>query len=102
MSGKILGVQKFNRATGKSQAEANFDMMEMWNVESSIKSLVFNTTASNSGWKSGAARLLENLFQKKLFYCACRHHIYELVLSAAWNCLFGNATTGPDNPYLSQ
>ena len=53
-SKKLLGVQKLNRATGKSQVEATFDMVEMWNVESAIKSLVFDTTASNSGWKSGA------------------------------------------------
>ena len=83
VSRKLPGVQKLNRATGKSQVEATFDMVEMWNVESAIKSLVFDTTASNSGWKSGAARLLEDLFQKKLFYCACRHHIYQLVVSVA-------------------
>ena len=68
--GKLLGVQKLNRASGKSHAEATFDMVEMWNVESAIKSLVFDITASSGGWKSGAARLLEDLFQKKLFYCA--------------------------------
>ena len=75
-SKKLLGVQKLNRATEKSQVEATFDMVEMWNVESAIKSLIFDTTASNSKWKSGALRLLEDPFQKKLFYCACRHHIY--------------------------
>ena len=64
VSGKLLGVQKLNRAIGKSQAEAIFDMVEMWNVESAIKSLNFDTTASNSGWKSGAASLLEDIFQK--------------------------------------
>ena len=100
MSGKLLGVQKLNRATGKSQTEATFDMLEMWNVKSATKSLVFDTAAGNNGWKSGAAGLLEDLFKKKLFYCACRHHIYKLVASAAWNYLFGNSTTGPDNPYF--
>ena len=97
---KVIRCAKLQHSPGKSQAEATFDMVEIWNVESAITSLVFDTTASNREWKSGAVRLLENLFQKKLFHCACRQNIYELVVSAAWNCLFGNATTRPYNPYF--
>ena len=103
-----------NQLTGRSTGRSTGDDFEIYRsgrvekiligsisaVESAIKSLVFDTTTSNREWKSGAVRLLENLFQKTLFHCACRQNIYELVVSAAWNCLFGNATTRPYNPYF--
>ena len=58
---------------------------------------MFDTTASNSGWRCGAAKLLEGLMGKKLFYHACRHHIYELVIKSVYQQTFGSATTGPEN-----
>ena len=64
--------------------------------------LVFDTTASNSGWKNGAAKILEELLGRKVFYNACRHHVYELVVGAVWKCLFGKTTTGPENTFFNQ
>ena len=48
------------------------------------KALVFDTTSANSGWKSGAAVLLEERLHTKVFYLACRHHVYELIIKAVW------------------
>ena len=30
-----------------------------------------------------------------MFYNACKHHIYELVVRAFWKSMFGKETTGP-------
>ena len=49
MDGKILGGQKLERATGKAQAEASFEMLELWQLEDKVRALVFDTTASDSG-----------------------------------------------------
>ena len=65
MDGKILGVQKLERATGKAQAEASFEMLQLWQLEDKVRALVFDTTASNSGWKNGAAKILEELLEGK-------------------------------------
>ena len=70
----------------------------MWNSTVGVKALVFDTTANNSVWKNGAAKILEDSVDSKLFYCASRHHIYELVIGSVWKTLFGSITTGPDNP----
>ena len=48
-----------------------------------MKALVFNTTASNTGWNQGAAKTLGKLLDHKFFYNACRHHVYALVIEAA-------------------
>ena len=101
-NGKLLGIQKLENATGKAQAEASFEMLELWDLTDEVKAIVFDTTASNSGWKSGAAKLLENLLNRKVFYNACRHHIYELVVKVAWISIFGKATTGPENQLFNQ
>jgi hypothetical protein len=55
----------------------------------------FDTTASNSGHKKGAAVLLEKLLGRNLIHLACRHHIFELVVSKVFVSLFG-PTTAPE------
>ena len=82
--GKLLGVQQLERGSGKAQAEATYDLLEVWNLEEKIQALVFDTTAANIGWNRGAAKILESLLGRKLFYNACRHHVYELVIGAVY------------------
>lgn len=98
--GKLLGVQQIENASGKKQAEATYEMTELWGLQDCVKALVFDTTASNSGWRNSAAKCLEEKFGHKLFYCACRHHVFERVISGVWGALFGTVTTGPDNPHF--
>ena len=66
-----------------------------------MKALVFDTIASNSEWKSGAVKLLEEEIGPKVFYHVCRHHIYELILRGIWRVLFGETTMGPENIFFN-
>ena len=97
--GKLLGVQQLERGSGKAQAEATYDLLEVWNLEEKIQALVFDTTAANTGWNRGAAKILESLLGRKLFYNACRHHVYELVIGAVHKSLFGESSA-PENPHF--
>ena len=55
-----------------------------WNLED----MSFNTTVSNTGYTNGARALLQAKLGKEVFSCGCRHHIFELVLQAAFSvCL---------------
>ena len=99
--GKLLGVQKLEKATGKAQAQASYELLEVWNLKENVKASVFDTTASNTGWNQGAAKTLEKLLDHKLFYNACRHHVYELVIEAAYNCLFGDSSGPEDANFIS-
>ena len=74
--------------------------MEVWDLRLNIAALVFDTTASNNGIHSGAAKLIEENLGKKLFYLACRHHILEIFVGAVWKKLFGNIL-GPDNKFFA-
>jgi len=77
-------------------------MLLMWQITNNVKALVFDTSSSNSGWKNGVAKLLEEQLGRKVFYHACRHHIYELVIRAVWKSIFGKETTGPENPMFNK
>jgi hypothetical protein len=94
--GKLLGIPTLADSTGQAQADASYDLLEVWDIVPSVVALVFDTTASNSGIKRGAAKLLESKIGKKLLYLACRHHILELSVGAVWKLLFGKVI-GPDN-----
>ena len=54
------------------------ELIKTWGLTDNIVVLVFDTTASNSGINIGAAKLIEEKLDKKLFYLACRHHISEV------------------------
>ena len=99
--GKLFGVQKLEKATGKAQAQASYELLEVCNLKENVKALVFDTTASNTGWNQGAAKTLEKLLDHKLFYNACRHRVYELVIEAAYNCLFGDSSGPEDANFIS-
>ena len=92
----FLGVQRLQKASRTAQADASYDLLEAWNLKQHVKALVFDTTASNAGWNNGAAKCLEKLLDQKLFYNACRHHIYELTIGTLCTCLFGDSSAPDD------
>lgn len=47
------------KGTGKMIAEAIYDLLNEWNLSNRVQFMCFDTTASNTGLKSGACVLLE-------------------------------------------
>ena len=47
--GKLLGVQRLEKASGTAQADASYDLLEVWNLKQHVKALIFDTTPSNTG-----------------------------------------------------
>lgn len=100
---QLLGVPKLPSGKGKGQktAEAVYELLHEWKIVDRVQAISFDTTSTNTGVFNGAAILLEKLLQRDLFYVACRHHIYELILKAAFEAKFGR-TTGPGVPIFSR
>lgn len=67
--------------TGILQASAIKQMLEDWDIEKSCSAMCFDTTSANTGKFAGACILLEALLGHPLLWTACRHHMYEIVLS---------------------
>ncbi|KAG0717582.1 hypothetical protein GWK47_054119 [Chionoecetes opilio] len=82
--GKLLGVPVIDSSTGTAQAEASMDLLEPWGLTGVITALVFDTTASNSGVHRGAAKLLEQQLDRKVFYLSLQTPHSR---SAGWCCM---------------
>ncbi|XP_047123055.1 uncharacterized protein LOC124806322 [Hydra vulgaris] len=92
---KILGIVKLPAGTGVAQAKATFQLAKIWDVDSEIVGMCFDTTASNTGSKNGACVLLEQLIGRNLLYLACRHHVHEVIIVEVFTVLLG-PSRGPN------
>lgn len=91
---QLLGVPKLPKGSGEAQAKAVMDCLEDWGLVERVKALSFDTTASNTGRKGGTCALIEAMMDTNLLFLACRHHVMELVIGAAFDAALGVASTG--------
>ena len=95
MENKILCVAKTEDSTGKTEAETVKKTLDDWEIADRIIAIGFDTTSSNTGVHRGACTILQQLLNRQLLWLACRHHILELVVGAAFTELFGE-TKSPE------
>lgn len=94
---QIISSSFLQSGTGSTVAETVFKSLQEWTLQHTIVAKCYDTTRVNSGVKNGAAVILEQLLGRMLFDFPCRHHIYELVLQAAYVACFDQATSSPEN-----
>jgi hypothetical protein len=92
---QLLGVPKLPSGTGEAQATAVIKCLQDWGVMDRVVALCFDTTASNTGPHLGACSTIEQKIGRDLLYFACRHHVMELVIGAAFETTLG-ASSGPE------
>lgn len=92
---RLLGVPKMEDSKGLTQANAVYEVLVDWGINTSIKAICCDTTASNLGVKKGAAVLLKRLLETKLMFLPCRHHVFELVLRSVFEIKMPG-TVGPN------
>lgn len=93
---RLLAVPKLSTGTAAAQADAILTCLDQWGVKDSIQALSFDTTATNTGERSGTCLLLEQNLGRELLHLACRHHILELLAGAAFEVSIRESSTGPD------
>ncbi|KAF0705549.1 Uncharacterized protein FWK35_00037982, partial [Aphis craccivora] len=94
---KLLEVPKIIKGTGKEQADACLTVLDEWELKAQVGGLCFDTTSSNTGLNLGACSLIEKSLapDKELVFIACRHHVFEVMLSSVFKEVFG-PSEGPD------
>jgi hypothetical protein len=92
---QLLAVPKIGRGTGEEQSNACLCTLADWKLAHLVGGLVFDTTASNTGLQMGACTLIEKALKKDLVWIACRHHVFEVMLTAVSTVALG-ATSGPE------
>jgi len=86
---KLLQIPKISAGTGQAEAQAVYNAIREWGLENLVRGMCFDTSSSNTGRLSGACIILEQLLGRPLQHFACRHHILELVLAAAFGVCMG-------------
>jgi len=92
---QLLGMPKLPNGTGEAISHAVITMLQEWKIQDQLKAMSFDTTAANTGRKSGACGAIETRLDKNLLYLACRHHIHETVVGDVFKHCFG-ASSGPE------
>ena len=92
---QILCIAKAEDGTGKTEAGIVHAALLDWGVVNRIIACGFDTTSSNTGKFAGSCVILQQLLDHQIAWMACKHHINELVVGAAFKEIFGD-TTGPD------
>ena len=92
---QLLHVPKLASGTGENTANAVFSTLEEWKLLETVNCMCFDTASCNTRNHSGACVLLEEKMHKKLLYTACRLHISELLLTAAFQAHMA-PSSGPD------
>ena len=104
--GKLLGVPSLvdgegnATSTGLAQFEGASQLVEIWNFKNSIRGVVFDTTASNSGVRQGACKRIEEWLGRPVLWLACRHHVAEVMAKECWYTLFED-DLGPENSFFN-
>lgn len=93
---KQLGIPKLLNGTGNSQANAVLSLVNEWKLADRIHFMCFDTTASNTGIRNGACKIIEDKLGKPLIGLACRHHIIRLIVSNVFKCTMEQKTSGPE------
>ena len=91
----ILCIARTDDSTGKTEAETVKKALDDWDLSSYIIAFGFDTTSSNTGVYREACTLLQQFLDRQLLWLACRHHIRELVIGAAFRSIFGD-TKSPE------
>ena len=82
---KLLGAPKLASGRGKAAADTVIQYLIEWKCDSMVIGMCFNTTGANTMVPiSGACTLIEKSL-RNLLWMACCHHMFEVLLSDAYN-----------------
>ena len=81
--GQFLASAEIASGSGKNMADAVLKILEEMHLLDQVQTVVFDTTASNSGQWKGSVTLFEELVRHVLLWLACRYHIEELHIKHA-------------------
>lgn len=97
---KLLGVAKYHTGsdvlTGDIISSHTHDLLQSWNCLTNVVSLCFDTTAANTGHLTAACVAIQARLDKALLWCACRHHVGEVLLTHVFDSLNIETSKSPE------
>jgi len=103
---KLLGVPAYrsgtNRRSGEIITEKTMELLKIWNCQQSVVSMVFDTTASNTGHVTAACVNIQQALGRPLIWAACRHHVGEVILAQVFTDLKIEVSKSPEVSVFSR
>ena len=99
----LVCMEGLEGGTAVEQAEATYASLCSCNLESHVRDILYDTTASNTGRKGGLVRLLQLLMEGRACLCSpCRRHIAELLGKWATVGATGRRSTSPGDALFNR
>ena len=97
---KLLGVpalpHKSGEKVGPQIAQQSKKLLQEWECEECVVSMVFDTTASNTGAITAACVSIQGELGRPLLWTPCRKHVGEVVVHHLWDALLIEASKSPN------
>ena len=97
---KLLGVPalptKSSELSGELISNEVLPLVEKWHCKDQLCSMVFDTTASNTGHLTAGCISIQQKLGKALLWSACRRHVGELIIGQVWDDLGVEVSTAPE------
>jgi len=99
---KLLAIPKLpGSGTGVTMGRKVVEVLNQWEgVHEWLAGLCFDTTSANTGVHNGAITIIQQAFDKRLLYFACRHHIHEVIAAGVFDLFF--SSSGPAIPIFGR
>ena len=97
---KTLSVLEMDNGTAQEGVAAVIDSLQRWNIsKNQIVGCVFDTTNTNSGWKTGVVVCLEEYLDKRIIHIYCRHHVFERMVNDVVSVCLGPSSAPEELSY---
>ena len=98
---KLLAIPRLPTSTGEMMGKAVVQTLQDWKgVSDWLAGLCFDTTSSNTGIHTGAITVIQQMYDRRLLFLACRHHIFEIISTAVFDKFF--KSSGPQIALFSR
>ena len=97
---KILSIAEMENSGAEEGVSSVIKALQEWNInKKNIIGCVFDTTNTNSGWKSGITVRLEKFLEQRIIHVYCRHHIFERMANDVIDVYLGPSTAPEELSY---
>ena len=96
----VLSIAETENSGAEEGVSSVIKTLQEWKInKKNIIGCVFDTTNTNSGWKSGIIVRLEKFLEKRIIHVYCRYHIFERMDNDVINVYLGPSTAPEELSY---
>ncbi|KAK3918328.1 Kinesin-like protein KIN-12C [Frankliniella fusca] len=92
---QLLASNILPSGSGKAIATEVLAQLDKYGLSLQVKCVCSGTTSTNTGWRTGAVKFIEDGLGRTVLYLACRHHALEIIPKHLFDAVV-EKSSGPD------